>query len=95
MNIFRFFRDRKLILSVILIVLFVSSQNIFNFFLNDRINELTEEIFLLQKENTFLREYNDHLRWANALIESIAEGREFTGELNHNETGFAKWYYLG
>ena len=48
----------------------------------------------MQNNSLFLRaRYNDHLKWSGELIESIATGHEFTGELNHNETEFAKWYY--
>lgn len=94
MRLSKFFRNRAIIISIVLIVLLVILQSFINFFFESIRNESAENIFKLQKENVFLREkFIEHLTWANNLIESIAMAAEFTGELNHNETDFAKWYY--
>ncbi|MBN2042028.1 MAG: hypothetical protein JW864_18475 [Spirochaetes bacterium] len=94
MKIIRLFRNSGLIISLILIVFIVVFQNVSNFLFDIGKKELFESILSLQKENIFLKEkFNEHLIWANSLVESIAIGSDFEGELNHNETKFGKWYY--
>jgi methyl-accepting chemotaxis protein len=80
--------------SVISIIVMVLLQNITGMVLESKKDEFTATIFELQRLNVFLREkYNDHLLWANDLIESIVTGRRFEGQLEYNKTSFAQWYY--
>lgn len=88
------FRERALLASVVIIVLLIVAQNVIIFLLILKKDDLSNRHAKLQTNNLFLRaRYNDHLIWSENLIESIATGSEFTGELNHNETKFARWYY--
>ena len=80
--------------ALLMIVFLVVLQNSVFFVLLLKKDSLTAKQTALSKTNMFLREkYSEHLVWSNDLAESIALNRNFTGELNHNETDFAKWYY--
>ncbi len=36
----------------------------------------------------------DHYRWAGALgVDTLLLGKEFTGQLEHTQCAFGKWYY--
>ena len=87
-------RKNALQLSISGIVVLVAVYSISMFVLVARRDIIISEYTVLQNNNQFIRErFSDHLAWANSLIESLATGKAFTGELNHNETEFARWYY--
>ncbi len=87
-------RKNALQLSISGIVALVAVYSISMFVLVARRDIIISEYTVLQNNNQFIRErFSDHLAWANSLIESLATGKAFTGELNHNETEFARWYY--
>jgi methyl-accepting chemotaxis protein len=55
---------------------------------------MIEEYDKKNQENTFLLEsVIEHQNWSLELIQSILENKDFKGNLNHNETDFAEWYY--
>ncbi len=88
------FKEKKLLITVVLIVL-LSLLNISAYIVLDWMNEnLFKRYSDKQTENSFLlKSVINESRWSNRLLESILTNMEFDGELNHNETDFAKWYY--
>ena len=88
------FKDRATLISIVLIISLVIIQNVINIALIYRKDLILQKLTAIEEHNQFVKQkYTDHVKWANALAESIAAGTEFRGELNHNETPFAKWYY--
>lgn len=87
-------RKHVLLISLSGIIVLVAFYSISMFALVAERDALISEYITLQGNNQFIRErFSDHLAWANSLIESLAAGWAFRGELNHNETEFARWYY--
>ncbi len=94
MWILAWLKEKRLLLSLIVIILLVLSQSVLTFVTDIKREGIFNELSELNKNNQFLKEkYADHLLWSTELLESIATGSVFKGQLNHNETDFAKWYY--
>ncbi len=86
--------QKTLIISVSAIMGLVILYIIVIFMLIDGRDRVISEYRSIQNNNQFIRDrFNDYLRWTNSLIESLSTGDRFQGELNHNETPFARWYY--
>jgi len=88
------FKGKRLQLSLIFIIFMVLSQSVLTFIIDYKKESIFSELTEINNENQFLKDkYAEHLLWSSDLLESIATGGVFKGELNHNETDFAKWYY--
>lgn len=86
--------QKTLILSISAIMAFVIVYIAVMFALIAERDRVITEYREIQTGNQFIRDrFNDYLRWTNSLIESLSTGAPFRGELNHNETPFARWYY--
>jgi methyl-accepting chemotaxis protein len=91
---FAWLKEKKLQISLIIIIILVFSQNIFSIIIDTKREAILKELNIINSNNQFLRDkYADHLAWSVELLESIVAGIDFKGQLNHNETDFAKWYY--
>ncbi|MFH0976378.1 MAG: methyl-accepting chemotaxis protein [Spirochaetota bacterium] len=87
-------KEKKLQISLITIIIMVFAQNLFTIIIDIKRGYVLKELNIINSNNQFLREkYSDHLTWSVGLLESIATNKAFAGQLNHNETDFAKWYY--
>lgn len=87
-------RSMGITISIVSIVLLVVIQNSIFFFFDYQKDKINKSISKQTGDIQFLNSrYLDQVLWANQLIESIAMGKKFAGELNHNETEFGKWYY--
>jgi methyl-accepting chemotaxis protein len=87
-------KEKRLLLSLVLIIILVLCQSVLTFVTDIKRESVFNELSEINKNNQFLKEkYADHLLWCTELLESIATGGVFKGQLNHNETDFAKWYY--
>ncbi len=94
MDLLRRFKSASILISLATIALLVSVQNIMVFYFVSKKDSAVAEMLKVQDSNSKIRDgCIDFLAWKNELIESISSGREFAGELNHNETGLARWYY--
>ncbi len=87
-------KEKRLQISMIIIIGLIFCQNILIILLDIKRETILEELNAINRNNQFLKEkYADHLAWNVDLLESIVVGVNFKGQLNHNETDFAKWYY--
>lgn len=89
-----FFREKRILLSIIAIIAVILIQCAFSFRLTFKKDSVYSELSAIQKNNTFLNEtFVHYMRWAGELVESAAENKEFQGELDRNKTDFGKWYF--
>jgi methyl-accepting chemotaxis protein len=94
LNIRQNLKGKASLVSVIIIIIMIFLQSLTTLLITHRKDSLLKELISLQKSNQFVRDkFSDHLEWVNELLESIATGEKFSGQLNHNETEFARWYY--
>jgi methyl-accepting chemotaxis protein len=94
LNIRQNLKGKASLVSVIIIIILIFLQSLTTLLITHKKDTLLGELISLQKSNQFVRDkFSDHLEWVNCLVESIATGEPFRGQLNHNETEFARWYY--
>jgi hypothetical protein len=94
MKLIKYFKERRIQISILLIIILVITQSILSLYLSIKKDFLYEELSGIHRNNLFIEEkFNDHLKWANELIESLATDKEFTGELERTKTEFAQWYF--
>jgi methyl-accepting chemotaxis protein len=88
------FREKKIQLSILMIIIAIITQCSVSMYLSFKKDFLTAQLTRISKNNLFIQEkFSDHIKWAEELIESIAENKDFQGELDRNKTDFAKWYF--
>ena len=91
---FTWIKEKRLQISMIVVILLVFCQNAATIFIDSKKNFILNDLQKIESNNNFLRDkYREHLSWSVELLESIVAGEDFKGQLNHNETDFAKWYY--
>ena len=91
---FELIKEKRLQISLIIVILLVFCQNAATLLIDIKKNNILNNVNKIENDNHFLRDkYFEHLSWSVELLESIVSGEEFKGQLNHNETDFAKWYY--
>jgi HAMP domain-containing protein len=94
LNIRQSLKEKTSSVSIVIIIILIFLQSLTTLLITFKKENLLRELIDLQKSNQFIRDkFSDHLEWVNALVESIATGETFRGQLNHNETEFARWYY--
>jgi methyl-accepting chemotaxis protein len=87
-------KEKKILFSIILITAAVIAQSLFSFRFSILKDESYRELSSIRSNNAFLNEtYIHYMKWSVELIESAAENRAFTGELDRNKTDFGKWYF--
>lgn len=87
-------RARAILITVLLIAFIVILNIAVNLYMDFRTENIINEYDRKNIENNFLLEsVIEHQNWSLVLIQSILTNREFKGNLNHNETVFAQWYY--
>ncbi|MBN2403342.1 MAG: methyl-accepting chemotaxis protein [Spirochaetes bacterium] len=91
---FTWIKEKRVQLSLILVILLVFCQNSASVLLDIKRDSVLNDLKKIESNNHFLRDnYFEHLIWSVELLESIVADVDFKGQLNHNETDFAKWYY--
>ncbi len=84
---------RRLVLSFIIIGILLTAEFSLIYFINLNQSKREEQISKLADLNLSMSElYNQHLLWANGLINSICSGSSFAGELDPSKCNFGKWY---
>ena len=90
----KWFKVRAIFITVLVIASLVILNIAVNLYMDYITQNIIEEYNKKNQENTFLLEsVIEHQNWSLALIRSILANRDFNGNLNHNETDFAEWYY--
>ncbi|MFW5769827.1 MAG: methyl-accepting chemotaxis protein [Spirochaetota bacterium] len=85
---------RKMYLGFGLIILLIFIEGSITLILEKKAAQLSRQTVALQNEAIFLKQkLVDHLDWMNNLLETAITGNKFTGELDHTNCSFGKWYY--
>lgn len=90
----KWLKARAILITVLVIASLVIMNIAVNLYLDLKTQKIIEEYDKKNRENSFLLEsLIEHQNWSINLVQSILENRDFNGNLNHNETVFAEWYY--
>ncbi len=90
----KWIKARAILITVLVIASLVIMNIAANLYMDYITQNIIEEYDKKNRENSFLLEsLIEHQNWSLELIQSILENKDFKGNLNHNETVFAKWYY--
>jgi methyl-accepting chemotaxis protein len=85
---------KKMTIAFTSIILLIIIQGGVNNFIQKHHESITERTLELHNQTIFIKEkLIDHMAWTRDLLESAIEGKEFTGEIDHNLCSFGKWYY--
>lgn len=90
----RFTIKRKMIMAFLSIIVLILIEGSIALYFEGKNERYSRNTLDLHNETIFLKtKLIDHLAWMNELLESVAQGKRFTGELNPHNCSFGKWYY--
>jgi|GEM_PF-721953 len=94
MSFIKWFKEKKILLTVVTITTLALLSIVINLVFDWKNQTLLSDYSSKHQENLFLlNSVIKQQQWSNELLVSIMRNRDFKGELNHNETDFARWYY--
>ena len=84
----------KLSIGFGLIIFVIIANIIFTISSTFNVNGDFKEAMAAENQTKFIAEKEiDHLMWVKQLLQSIIAHEQFTGQLDHTQCGFGKWYY--